>query len=60
MVSAYIQAEKGVNMKKQKCQGCGKQFFKDEMRKLNMKTCCCVKQVSLCKSCWETFHGKNK
>lgn len=36
-----------------KCDGCGKEIAKGETRYMNIKMCCSVTRVPLCRVCWE-------
>jgi len=35
-----------------KCDGCGKEVPREEIRRFPLRTCCSVIQVPLCPECW--------
>ena len=35
-----------------KCEACGKEVSRTEIRHLSLRTCCSVIQVPLCPECW--------
>lgn len=42
------------------CKGCGKMVDSDKIRHIQIKTCCSMQNIPLCKSCWEKHHGQKK
>lgn len=47
-------------MEEKKCQGCGKLTPQDELRFIQIKTCCSTQNIPLCPSCWDKQHGKKQ